>query len=706
MQSFSRSNSLHPSIRSSQGIPAIPLALLAFAVLGLSISLIFLSLSHEEELVKEKFGGDSGWFNGDALYPLHLIDDVFVEENSLSGWLLPPAPFIVPDFVCAGISRLLTSEAALGMFITGVLLFLLVVVSAMYSARISSRHSNLTTVLMTAAAALIAVGIAWGGTSSQLRFLFLPAYHTGTFALALLLMGMGIHLAVDDGHRRPALLCFFLAASLCAGFSDVMTIAFVSAPLTAALVFGLMVKLVSVRRFAIVAGIIWAAPILGHYICHLTLRVNAVRGYSTISIEIMAKCASIFFKGLVADIAMFQPFTLLAVGWIVLSWLWIAAWLRDHRRRGFLANDVPIADRRKVLLILGLSLSGPAAISSLIVGGNYFLLGEGYAHISRYLHPFLYAPWLFWPVLIPDSFQSRIAQTLSGKVAMRLGMGTVTLLLAANVRMGFGPHPLHNYVPAYVQKLEQIASERGLRHGLAYYWTARDVNMFAKNGLRVFAVDPEMKYIDWMNNRTWVFGPFDDHNPAPQPEFVVISPMEPYTKAQVVAHFGEPAADLPLDETDGTRRVLIYDRAEDIALRDHFTNPALIWCNGFYGLESDGVTKWRWCASQGVLVIDNPTTESKSVDIQFDLMSARTEDVTISIQSPYFEAEIAASPSGTLVSRTLTLPPGSHAFSFSTTAPPIVAPLDARQLVFQVRNFQMRRTPMAIAIGQEPATSK
>jgi hypothetical protein len=163
--------------QSSEKSKALSFTALLLGIFLLCMGLVFCSLGHDPHLAE--------WFNGDALYPGHFVQDVFVDGNPMSGWLFPPAPFVFPDFFCAMFGRLLTNQAALGMFFAGAMLFGLVVLSAMYAAAITSRNPKATIVLMAIAAAVMAMGIAWGGSGTRLRFLFMPAYHTGTYALAI-----------------------------------------------------------------------------------------------------------------------------------------------------------------------------------------------------------------------------------------------------------------------------------------------------------------------------------------------------------------------------------------------------------------------------------------------------------------------------------------------------------------------------------------
>jgi hypothetical protein len=673
----------------------IPLSAGLAGMFLLSMGLVYCSLTHDLGLTE--------WFNGDALYLGHLVQDVFVDGNSFDGWMFPPAPFIFPDLFCAMLGRLLTGHAALGMFLTGAIIYSLVVLAAVYAAAICTRERRTTAVLMTIAAVIVAAGIAWGGSRTDLRFLLLPAYHTGTYALAIFLAALGVQIAVDDGSQRPYLIGLFAAVGFCAGFSDLFTIAFVSAPLTVALAAGWIVNVISARRSALVGSLIWVMPMAGVYCCREVMRMMEFGNFSKLSIASISKAAGLIVDGYLTELVRLRPLALLSFLWILGSWMWALAWLYHRARSTSFAENLTETARRKFLLVICFSLGGMASFGALMAGGNYTLLYDGYSYIVRYLHPLYYTPLLFWPLLIPDPWLTKIGSVFPPRIAVEFAAAALLMLAAGIGIVGVGPYPLHTYVPDYVQKLEQITAERGIRHGVAYYWTARHVNMFAKGGLKIFPINPQMVYFDWMNNRNWVMGPFDNSSLAPRPEFVVVSPTEAYQKGDILKHFGEPAEDIPLDEA-GTRSVLIYNREQDVALRELFVRPAALWLTGFYPLENDGAREWRWCEANGALVMHNPTSEVMQVAVAFDCATAFPERSKISMVGPLFSREVSVNHLGTTIEETVAIPPGSHAVMFSTDSNPLIVPTDSRKLYFQVRNFQMSLVDSSDKIGSGNVT--
>ncbi len=227
----------------------------SFVLLVLCIGLVYGSLGYEGHL-------SVNWFNGDALFTTHFVDDVVVRGNSFSGWLFPPAPFAFPDIVLSVVSRGLSDNPAVQMFLTGSLLFLLTSISAYFGVAMATLDRKTAFLLVTLASASIVLMLALRTSGTHLKYLFFPAYHTGTYVFAILLTVTGIRLATTKPSRWYVHVGFVILG-FCSGFSDLLTIAYVSAPLTAALLAGWVLNFVSFRRASIVSALIWLSPLVG-----------------------------------------------------------------------------------------------------------------------------------------------------------------------------------------------------------------------------------------------------------------------------------------------------------------------------------------------------------------------------------------------------------------------------------------------------------
>jgi hypothetical protein len=124
---------LQPALANSAKTQAVYLSFSSL-LLVLSLVLYYCRLSHvpESQLLN--------WFNADTLLSFHVIEDVVIHGNSLSGWRLPPAPFVFPDLMFAFLGRGVSANPAMVTFLAGALTFLLVGGSAIYTGMISTNH--------------------------------------------------------------------------------------------------------------------------------------------------------------------------------------------------------------------------------------------------------------------------------------------------------------------------------------------------------------------------------------------------------------------------------------------------------------------------------------------------------------------------------------------------------------------------------------
>jgi hypothetical protein len=191
-----------------------------------------------------------------------------------------------------------------------------------------------------------------------------------------------------------------------------------------------------------------------------------------------------------------------------------------------------------------------------------------------------------------------------------------------------------------------------------------------------------------MNNRDWLSGSSSTGDPYPRPDFVVLSPRETYSRETVVHYFGEPTEEISLNHTVGGYSVLIYSSNSNHKLSQQLLKPTLHWSEGFYGSERSEADEWRWCPSSGVLKINNITNHSIPIHLEFECVLASPHPATFEIESSFYSTRFSIEKQRKHFSQVVRVPTGEHAVCFSTDASPLAAPNDARNLVFQIRNFQ------------------
>jgi hypothetical protein len=115
-----------------------------------------------------------------------------------------------------------------------------------------------------------------------------------------------------------------------------------------------------------------------------------------------------------------------------------------------------------------------------------------------------------------------------------------------------------------------------------------------------------------------------------------------------------------------------------------------LWTGGFSVLEGTPDNNWRWCSSNGDLIIDNKSQKSKKVILEMTLGSGYEEFSDLEIKSPWFYEKLEINVRGKFFSKTITILPGKHIIQFKSNAERVRAPYDRRALVFKVINFRLR----------------
>lgn len=127
-----------------------------------------------------------------------------------------------------------------------------------------------------------------------------------------------------------------------------------------------------------------------------------------------------------------------------------------------------------------------------------------------------------------------------------------------------------------------------------------------------------------------------------------------------------------------------------ISKKDEVLYPLfLTWSGGFSSLEGTEANNWRWCSSNGELIIDNPSANTKIIDLQMLFKTGYSNYSNLIINSTLLQNKIRINSMGSSFIKNIMIPPGAHIIKFYCDAPRVYAPNDSRYLVFSVNNFKI-----------------
>jgi phosphoglycerol transferase len=116
----------------------------------------------------------------------------------------------------------------------------------------------------------------------------------------------------------------------------------------------------------------------------------------------------------------------------------------------------------------------------------------------------------------------------------------------------------------------------------------------------------------------------------------------------------------------------------------------LSWQGGFSDLEVGPGKAWRWCSSEGELHIDNKSRRTRKVEFQMSFSSGQQEYSDLLISSPLISEKLRINAAPSAYAKTINVPPGHHVVKFVCNARRVDAPLDPRNLVFRIENFNVK----------------
>jgi phosphoglycerol transferase len=110
------------------------------------------------------------------------------------------------------------------------------------------------------------------------------------------------------------------------------------------------------------------------------------------------------------------------------------------------------------------------------------------------------------------------------------------------------------------------------------------------------------------------------------------------------------------------------------------------WHGGFYGREGAGDMTWHWSDGSGEVRIANPTDRPRAVEVTMGLVAIDPAPSRVAIAGPDGPADYAT---GSVVKRSLVVPPGGATLTFSSDAKRVVLKGDPRTLAFRVEGFRV-----------------
>lgn len=204
-----------------------------------------------------------------------------------------------------------------------------------------------------------------------------------------------------------------------------------------------------------------------------------------------------------------------------------------------------------------------SVIGSVVLTENTQHTGYFRYLITAFVIPFIAAP-LYLSICVRSAAYAKHASVL--------GIAILSLFTVCKWKnMTPDTKPVYKFYPSVVRGLDAKAFEYGLSYGISDHWLANYSTQFSLQGLRVYAVQPNLDPSPSVCNINWYLGG-RGAGKADRPEynFVILGGMhgmkDGLKEETVINAFGKPADEF----FAGGHKVLVYNRPENSALRNHF----------------------------------------------------------------------------------------------------------------------------------------
>jgi hypothetical protein len=421
------------------------------------------------------------FFMTDALYLPSIFKDCVAEGNSLGDWYLNPSPNFFPDMIAYRLLNALVGDFRLASYIYPFAQMLVIglLLRAIVRENKVARHDlgvSLGLLLF-----VLPVFSGWWADDFITSFqLLVNSYHMGAFVNALLCAWLSLRYLRRFAARE---LIALIAITMLGGASDKLFWVMFVAPAMAAS--ALLAFNAPMRRRALVLLVLlplvsfiswWALNAIEE-----ALPMMIAEPYAMLDFEHIGKAWDKFLglMGWYLGNNRLGAFMIVCALLVLLGSAW-AAWRLARQWRSRIvqaeAEDVlPLAAGIMAFTFMPLVLFAP------MLNGAF----DGADSIRYNIAAFLFAAFV---VGVSIGNRSLIASRFLG-VGMLLLVGAPSLWAC----LQFGDYErLASFKPKRVATLDSLASEHGLKHGVAGYWDAKVITLFSEKGLNVLPVFPQL----------------------------------------------------------------------------------------------------------------------------------------------------------------------------------------------------------------------
>ncbi len=430
------------------------------------------------------------FFNSDTLYLPALYKDWFVDNNSMQGWHLNPAPNFFPDMLVYFIMMFLGGgDFILVSFLFGLIQYFLILylMVRLFKKVVPGQPRLLHAVIYLFVSLWLMEVVYPTGNFMFAYFLFINAYHTGCFIMTLCCFLLVLRIFDRATTARYWLL---FALGFLSAFSDQLFLVTFVAPLALAAMFFLKNNFRVFIRLILISFLAAGLAVLAYTLIDKSGYLGFDKPVLQITLQSISDSYTMFSNLLKEYLVTYFGYRSIAILLFMASFIGMIYLFIRHRRSG---NNI------LRFFLLFIIVQTPLVIFAPILCGNF----TGSDTLRYNIYP-----------LYLTGLNVAVFMALTVKQAVLLGNGFkytltvlgIALLLAGEFRYNHdGLRQFFSYYPEPVRRIDEVAEKEGLLNGVGNYWQAKLITMFSKKGVRVCSVYDDLLFYPHVANNNWYF---------------------------------------------------------------------------------------------------------------------------------------------------------------------------------------------------------
>jgi hypothetical protein len=439
---------------------------------------------------------------------------------------------------------------------------------------IGAGHARLRELILYASGVAVTLRVAEASVTSHpyLYYLFLPTTHVGSFWMVSLCCGLALWIwrygvRGRSGIAAVTTLCLL---NFAAGLSDLLFVVHLTIALTCAGCLGLYLRLIGLRRTALILGLTWFFSLSGWAAKD---RIFSTTPLPQGGIDQSLAALRTFILGMYTATKNRDPLHISSLLFYTLSTATVLWLISKHYFGHQKAQSISKPERLLTCFLVFQICSGAGSLlAPVFMGIPGLSVLKDYGYSMKYMFPFFIGPLFTWPILATywlSRMQWTERRVLTSRAVGILAAVLVVWPLVIAWRMPVQSRPLHSSMPPFtlVRQMDSTAKRFGVQYGVGGFWETRWINLLSQSGLRAYPINDAMEPFGILSNFEWYRGSPKSRYPNPKYRFIFLNgAFYNLSREVLLQKFGSPIEEI---EIDGIQ-VFIYGENQQDRINEMF----------------------------------------------------------------------------------------------------------------------------------------